>query len=291
MLTDDQISSYRQTGFLGLDPIFTRDEVAAMRAVTDEFVERSRAVTRNDDVFDLEPNHTPDRPLLRRLKDPERQHPVYDAAMRQPALLDRLAQLLGPDIRCESSKLNLKMPGSVSPVEWHQDWAFGACTNDDILTVGITLDEMRLENGCLFVVPGSHRADVLDHWLDGRFVGGITVAGYDPDAVPIELEAGGASIHHVRAVHGSATNTSRVPRRLLLFTYSAADAWPLTGIPDMAAYDARIVRGGPVAAPRLEKVPVRPWPRWSEHELGDKTSLFELQRALREPVQPRTETA
>jgi ectoine hydroxylase-related dioxygenase (phytanoyl-CoA dioxygenase family) len=285
MLTDDQISSYRQTGFLGLDPIFTSDEVAAMRAVTDEFVERSRAVTRNDDVFDLEPNHTPDRPLLRRLKDPERQHPVYDAAMRHPVLLDRLEQLLGPDIRCESSKLNLKMPGSVSPVEWHQDWAFGACTNDDILTVGITLDDMHVENGCLMVVPGSHRSDVLDHWRGERFVGAVTDPHLDTSgAMAIELSAGGASVHHVRAVHGSATNRSAVPRRLLLFTYSAADAWPLTGIPDMAAYNSRIVRGRPVAAPRLEKVPVRPWPHWSELELGDRTSLFELQRGLTDPV-------
>ena len=59
--------------------------------------------------------------------------------------------------------MNMKPAGTGSPVEWHQDWAFYPHTNDDILAVGVVIDDMRLDNGCLMVVPGSHHDPVLDH--------------------------------------------------------------------------------------------------------------------------------
>jgi hypothetical protein len=65
------------------------------------------------------------------------------------------------------------------------------------------------------------------------------------------------SFHHVRTVHGSAQNVSDKPRALLLYEFAAADAWPLAGVSDLDAFDARIVVGSPTLAPRLEKVPVR----------------------------------
>ena len=59
MLTPAQIQSYHDTGYLGVEGVFSPAEVAELRRVTDEFVEKSRAVTANDAVFDLEPSHTP----------------------------------------------------------------------------------------------------------------------------------------------------------------------------------------------------------------------------------------
>ena len=65
------------------------------------------------------------------------------------------------------------------------------------------------------------------------------------------------TIHHVRAVHGSALNTSNRPRRLLLFQYCAVDAFPLLGIPDWEKFNEYIVTGQPTKVPRLAPVPVR----------------------------------
>ena len=50
-----------------------------------------------------------------------------------------------------------------SPVEWHYDWAFYPCTNDDFLVVGVCIDDMNEENGCLMVMPGSHKGKIYDH--------------------------------------------------------------------------------------------------------------------------------
>ena len=247
-----------------------------LQRVTDDFVEQSRHVSEHTDVFDLEPGHSSAEPRLRRLKVPHRQHPTYDRALRNDDVLAILSQLLGDGVRYQNTKLNLKSPEYGSPVEWHQDWAFYPHTNDDVLAVGVAIDDMMLENGCLMVVPGSHRGPVLDHHQDGYFVGAVTPDGLAEKAVPIELRAGDISTHHARLLHGSAPNTSAHPRRFLLFEYSAADAWPLVGFTDLAEFDSRLLCGEPVLTPRMEPVPVRiPLPKHSRDG-----SIYEVQSTL-----------
>jgi phytanoyl-CoA hydroxylase len=276
-LDADAIATYRRDGFVSVGEMFTPAEMAAMNDAADEFVDRARQLTSSDEIFDLGPDHRPGRVQLRRIRDPERHHRSFAEAHRHARLLDELAYLLGPDIRAVAGKLNIKEPGASTVVEWHQDWAYGPRTNDDVLTVGIALGPMDRQSGCLEVIPGSHTGPVLDHERAGTFTGTVTDPSFVPNgAVPIELEAGDVSIHHVRALHGSAPNRSGRPRRLLLFSYAAADAWPLEGVPDPASFDSMMLRGSAPRAPRLERVPVRPMPRWDELE---GSSLFELQQS------------
>jgi ectoine hydroxylase-related dioxygenase (phytanoyl-CoA dioxygenase family) len=280
MLTQKQIDFYRASGYIGVEGVLSEQDILDLQRVTDEFVEKSRQATENTDVFDLEPGHTPETPKLRRLKNPADQHPVYDRMLRFDPILDIVAQLIGPGIRYNGHKLNMKSPEFGSPVEWHQDWAFYPHTNDDLLAVGIAMDDMLIENGCLMVIPGSHRGPVYDHHQKGKFVGAVTDPRFNPkEAVPVELRAGGISIHHVRAVHGSAPNTSSRPRRLLLNMYCAVDAWPLSGVKDWDQFNSYILRGEPTNVPRVEKVPVRmPLPQ------ADRTgSIYEVQSVLEKP--------
>jgi phytanoyl-CoA hydroxylase len=275
-LTPEQIDTYREQGFLAVRNVFTAEEVAELQRVTDEFVERSREVTAHTDVFDLEPGHTAADPRLRRLKAPHRQHPAYDRALRNEAVLAVVRQLVGDAVRYQNTKLNLKSPEYGSPVEWHQDWAFYPHTNDDVLAVGIAVDDMMLENGCLMVVPGSHHGPVRDHHQDGVFAGAVPADGLAEQAVPIELRAGDISVHHARLLHGSAPNRSQRPRRFLLFEYAAADAWPLVDFPGWEAFNERLLCGGPTATPRVEPVPVRiPLPKHAR-----EGSIYEVQSAL-----------
>jgi len=278
MLTADQIQFYREQGYLGLEGVFSADEIKELRHVTDEFVEKSRGVHSNDHVFDLEPSHTPETPRLRRFKDPIKQHEVYRRALQHPRVLEIVSQLIGPAITSNGNKLNLKLANVGSPVEWHQDWAFYPHTNDDLLAVGIAMDDSTLENGCLMVIPGSHLGPLRDHHQNGVFIGAVTDPDFrSDDAVPITLKAGGISIHHTRLLHGSSPNRSSNIRRLLLFQYCAADAWPLLPNKDpWETYVATLVQGEPVNGPRLESVPVRlplPEPKFSG-------SIYEIQRGL-----------
>lgn len=257
MLSTAEINAYHENGYLGVEGVFSDTEIRDLQRVTDEFVELSRGVNEHTDVFDLEPGHTADAPRLRRLKNPIDHHEVYNGAIRHPDVLDIVEQLIGKGVHTNGNKLNMKSAGFGSPVEWHQDWAFYPHTNDDLLAVGVALDDMRIENGPLLVIPGSHRDRIYSHHQDGAFVGAVTEdVPHADQAVPIELKAGGISIHHVRALHASAPNVSDRPRRLLLFQYCAADAWPLLGS-DWQKLAGSFLRGEPSNQPRLAEVPVR----------------------------------
>lgn len=280
-LTDQQIADYRKNGFIGVNDIFSEDEVAQLVEVTEKFVQQSAELTEHSEMFDLDfaAGHSPESPNFRRIKEPHVHHPVYEAAMRKEGLLDIIEQLIGPNIKLHHTKLNMKAPGGGAQVEWHTDWGFYPATNDDILEIGLTFDDMEIENGCLMGIPGSHTWPALDHHQDGYFIGAVSEDDFDmEEAVPIRLKAGGVSIHHVRTLHGSAPNISDRPRRLLLMGYQAADAWPLTGVADWDKWTADILRGEPTNQPRLENVPVRmPLPRMP----GGAGSIFELQENLK----------
>jgi phytanoyl-CoA hydroxylase len=158
-----------------------------------------------------------------------------------------LRDLWGPNIRFDTSKLNMKSAGFGAAVEWHQDWAFYPHTNDDLAAVGVMMDDMALENGALMIVPGTHRGPVFDHHVEGRFCGPMDPSRGDVDfneALPLTGRAGSITVHHVRVVHGSAPNTSSTERRLILLQYRAADAWPLLGFPDtLKVYEKLLVSG------------------------------------------------
>ena len=259
MLTVEQVETFNTDGYLSVDSVLSREELDELRRVTDEFVEQSRNVTENDATFDLEPGHTAESPQLRRIIRPVSKHPVYEKFVHHEDILNIVESLLGPNLRYHNNKMNMKNPGHGSAVEWHQDWAFYPHTNDDLLEVGIALDDMTEDNGALMVIPGSHKDKVWDHHQDGLFVGAVTDPTFQPDdAVSVTVKAGGITLHHVRMVHGSKPNESDKPRRMFFIGFYATDAWPLipTGY-SIEEMDKCIVRGEPTLEPRMKNLPVR----------------------------------
>src|SRR5688500_15470252 len=104
MLTREQIEYYQENGFLAVEGVYSRDEMAEAIAVIQELVERSRELSGHTDVYDLEPGHTADRPRVRRVKNPCAVHPVFDRLARSERLLDIVGALVGPEIRFHNSK-------------------------------------------------------------------------------------------------------------------------------------------------------------------------------------------
>lgn len=293
ILTEDQKREYEEVGAIVVPDVLSPEEVAALRRVTDGFVERARAVATHDAIYDLEDTHTPAMPRVRRIKAPHLHDPVYANLVRHPRIVEVLQDLWGPDIRFDTAKLNLKSAGFGAAVEWHQDWAFYPHTNDDLAAVGVMMDDMALENGPLLIIPGSHKGPVYDHHADGKFCGAMDPGKREVDyasAIPLTGRAGSITVHHVRAVHGSAPNLSNRDRRLLLFQFRAADAWPLLGFPaGLEAYDVLMVAGTPSIAPRLTPVPVRlPLPPADlqgsiyENQKGLKNRFFDVVKTAAE---------
>jgi phytanoyl-CoA hydroxylase len=261
MISDREVQTYKRDGVIVVPDVLGADTLNQLRSVIAELVAGSAKTLEHTDIYDLEPGHTAESPRVRRIKAPQKVHPLFDEIVRSASVLDILTKLIGPALRLHGSKLNMKSAQYGSPVEWHQDWAFYPHTNDDILAIGVLLDDCDLSNGPMLVTPGTHTGEVWNHHGDdGCFAGLI-----DPDLIKSEIEravpcmgrAGSMSFHHVRALHGSALNTSDRSRNLLLYEVAASDAWPLMGVKDFAEFNSHLLTGDPVVAPRMTGVPVR----------------------------------
>lgn len=278
MLSSKQINSYRDKGYLVLENQVTESWLTRIRAALAEFESIAVGMTESDERIDLEASHSADSPRIRRIKLPHRQIEACAKLMRDACILAPVRDLIGPNLRLHTSKLNLKSSGYGAAVEWHQDWAFYPHTNDDILAVGVLLDDMTAENGALMMLPETHRGPIYNHHANGRFVGAINPEELDISrAESIIAPAGSISLHHVRLVHGSDINRSNRDRRLLLFEITAADAFPIMGalskLPSIEEYDSRLLCGEGTLQPRLTPVPVRiPLP--APEDFG---SIYELQ--------------
>ena len=258
---DSLKGAYDRDGFVVVPDLLGPEAREELRGVIADLVAASAAVDSHTAVYDLEPGHAQAEPRVRRIKTPHKVHPAFDAVVRTRPVIAVLTELLGPDLRLKSSKLNMKAARYGSPVEWHQDWAFYPHTNDDLLAIGVMLDDMDLDNGPLCVVPGSHKGPIWNHHgEDGRFCGMVDPADIEREiasAVALTGRAGSMSFHHVRALHGSALNTSDRSRNLLLYEVAAADAWPLLGGGDIDEFNAQMLSGRPTVEPRMTSVPVR----------------------------------
>ncbi|MEM9279891.1 MAG: phytanoyl-CoA dioxygenase family protein [Pseudomonadota bacterium] len=274
---------YDEQGYLVVKNLFPDEMVEELRNATSRYVDSVADGVLAGELLDIFENED-GTPQLRRIISPEAFSKVYHRAMRHEPLVDLVEKLLGGTVRFDHGKLNFKPPSGGAAVEWHQDWAFYPQTNDDMLAIGIMLEDCTMENGPLMVVPGSHKGEVYDHHQNGTFVGGINASLLDgilDNAVPLTAPAGSISIHHVRTLHGSTTNHSDKNRPLLLFSYVAVDAFPVFHTFEWEEFNQRILRGEPTFEPRVEPVPIRvpnptPKPK-DEYATG---SLFDLQQGM-----------
>ena len=261
-LSGDQITFYREQGYLTVPDALDLGRVERLSSIVAQWTIDASGVSESDVFFDLEDSHQASDPRVRRFKRPVRNHPEFNALARSDAVLDLISPLIGDAIRISptDNKINIKAPEYGAAVEWHQDWAFYPYTNDDLLAIGVALDDCAEENGPLMVIPGSHKGPVHDHHTNGVFCGAIDPAtpGIDfSQAVPLTGRRGTMTIHHARTIHGSALNTSANPRRLLLIMFAAADAWPLLGVSDLEDFNSDMARGETTLVPRMTEVPVR----------------------------------
>jgi ectoine hydroxylase-related dioxygenase (phytanoyl-CoA dioxygenase family) len=131
---------------------------------------------------------------------------------------DAIGAILGPDVLVQSGRLLCKYPHDNSFVGWHQDGCYSGLNMFPSLTAWIALTDATPDNGCLRVIPGSHRSGVVPH-IETYASNNLTNHGeevsvpFDKDrAVDVVLEAGEMSLHHVNTIHGSEANRSETTR-------------------------------------------------------------------------------
>ena len=284
VLSESQIKSYQESGYLVLESHLPDEIIDSIRAEIGVFEDESRDMQVSNDRLELEDGHTSEQPRVRRIRLPHKISDVIRELMYSDFILAPARDLIGPDIRLHTTKLNMKSAENGAAIEWHQDYAFYPHTNDDILAIGVIIDDMESENGPLMVYPGSHRGPVYNHHVDDVFAGAFipSEVGLNPDdAVELKGPAGSISIHHGRMVHGSAQNTSTRSRRILFYEMMAADAFPIVGSltqwNGIEDYNTRMLCGEPTITPRLKDIPIRiPQP-----QPDVPVSIYEIQKGLK----------
>ena len=143
-------------------------------------------------------------------------------------LVEIASQLIGPNIKGATSQLTFKMRGNTAPFGWHQDNGYGQLDPFNTLTTLTALDDADVENGCLWVIPGSHKEGQIEVEMttEQKAAGReIVVEADESRAIPISVEAGDALILHCWMLHKSEGNKSKTrDRRILFLRYADADA-------------------------------------------------------------------
>ena len=206
MLTASQIEQYHEDGFVTPDYRLPEDVLKDIREAHGRLIERYPEVS--DYCSALLAFDT-----------------WYLTVARIPEILDMVAQVIGKDIALWNSSFFAKPARVGTKTPWHQDGEYWPIEPLATCTVWIAIDASTTENGCLRVIPGSHKSQRLAPHNANDAPGlalnlELDSAEFDEsEAVDIVLEPGQISLHDVYLYHGSEANRSDQPRRGMTLRY------------------------------------------------------------------------
>jgi hypothetical protein len=276
-ITEEQRKFYFKNGYLELQNFVPKSTLKELNKVTNQFINKSKKIKNSDRLFDLAPEHSNKKPLVRRIKRPDEQHSVY-WNFASGLIADLACDLAGPDVVFHHSKLNFKWFDDSDKVNWHQDIQFFPHTNYNVFTIGCYLEDTDMDNGPLGVLPASHEGKLYNQYDSaGNWKGALSkedVKNIDLSKVQYLMGAAGSiTIHNCRTLHSSPPSKSQNPRPLLLNCYSSADAKAYTPHPDKSKNAYRVVRGRQSLWAKHDPRPCLIPPDWS----GGYTSIYAAQ--------------
>ena len=220
---------YRDNGFLVIENALTTQEVNALREETVRICRGDRGLVRG--LPPVYPEDT-DEDVVRRticVHFPHKISPMIYDTLAHPAIVDVLTQTIGPNVKCMQSMLFIKASGKPGQA-WHQDEGFIPTRDRSLGAAWMALDDATTENGCLWVIPGSHKRGVI--WPhrehdDERFdcvVESFQFPYTDDDAVAVEVKAGSIVFFNGYLLHRSLPNRAQGGfRRSLVNHYCSAE--------------------------------------------------------------------
>ena len=261
-LTMQEKQAFEQDGYIVVKNAVDGKQLRSLQSEIKSWVEESKLHSEpygqptidGRPRFDMGVDHTALNPTLRRINNPSDISESYFQVMTSSKMVDMIVDLIGTNIKFHHCKINLKCPGANTTVHYHQDFAFTPHSNDDVVTALLLLDDVTEQNGCLMVVPGSHKGPMYSLYNGDQFVGRVndtTEQSLIKKQLPVVGSAGDVCLMHTRLAHGSAPNGSKNSRGLYICVYTAADAIPLAKNPMPSPNEGLIVRGTGTISARM----------------------------------------
>ncbi|MDX1931477.1 MAG: phytanoyl-CoA dioxygenase family protein [Capsulimonadales bacterium] len=227
MLTDEQVASFRERGFLNYGPALTAAETAGLK----EALERTlagKSAAQPERITNLSAGMGEENVVIQIVNMWEAE-PAFRQHLYNDRIVPMVAQLIGTDtVRVWHDQVQVKPPKTGGPTIWHQDHPYWPVIQPaDLVSAWVAIEDATIGNGCMWMVPGSHR------WgphRDGTVGSDPETWGPTPDRslvpedadltpVACEVPAGSVVFHHCLTWHGAPPNRSERNRPAIAVHY------------------------------------------------------------------------
>ena len=232
VLSLKEVNDFKQKGYLVQEGVYTDSDLDLLRQGLMAAIQNKCHQLMEQGLLDQDFSHEPFETRLTRIyqhnEEAGRQilgaiwSGIFDGpgilkALRHPPLIDRVSDLIGPDLVATSIyRIRPKVPGHLQgEVPWHQDagYSMAHCYNYEMITCWIPLVDVDRNNGCLWLIPAQHHLGIIEHYTDGH-AGYLEIASEDLPigAIPIEISAGSVLMMTGMTPHASFENKSDIVR-------------------------------------------------------------------------------
>ncbi len=219
MISHTDAEFYKEHGYLLVRNVFSTEEVGEMLEALERIINKA-AKSKFDGNATWQGDYIPQEELkklvLKGFHDVHYQEAAFTKAVIHPNMVSVLSRLIGPNVQLHHSKMLVKPPEKGAAFPLHQDYPYFPHANHSMLAASVHLDDSDIANGCLRVIPGTHKegplAHVGAHYLNHKQYP-ISMG------TPCEAKAGDVLFFNYLTIHGSDVNRSERPRRNVLFQY------------------------------------------------------------------------
>ncbi|MCW8132601.1 MAG: phytanoyl-CoA dioxygenase family protein [Planctomycetota bacterium] len=215
--TPQQMKQFKEEGYYISAPAF---DAKMLAEVTKEFDRLHREVVEKAAATGEEK-----RIRLARLRpfigEAHLKSDVLKEVVKAPVYTEACKALLGPDADLYYNQVVIKPPEQGMPFGWHQDTAYGPCEPMEYLTCWTAIGRAFVENGCVWIIPGSHKRGLLKHVRSEYSLDAVLED--EQGAIPVELEPGQVVIFNSLLLHKSGPNVSSEVRRAYVPQYHVSN--------------------------------------------------------------------
>lgn len=229
-LSPENIRFYKDAGYLIAPGLVDKEEISALKQETAKIFRGERGPIEGLIKID---DHESDSDVLKKyvaIHFPHKISAVIKASLTHQKIVDVLTGIVSPNVKCMQSMLFVKGPGKAGQA-WHQDEYYIPTRDRSLVGVWIAIDDASIENGCLWIIPGSNhpgymRPRVVNNSDEYADEDTIDVAGYAEDSIiPVEVKSGSVVFFNGYTLHSSKRNkTADCFRTALVNHYMSAES-------------------------------------------------------------------
>ena len=227
------VEKFKRDGYAPVGPVLTPEELERLRTAYDRIFSATEKPSSYRNLGQREgeaggaegEGPVPGSPgAVLQIIDMHRLDDAFLDIMHKPQIVDLASALMEtPNVSLYHDQALFKPPIHGDGVPWHQDNGYWKLDPPRAASCWFALDDADEENGCMGVIPGSHRAGEVGHQRAGQYIAQLKADADESLAVSVPLPAGSAMFHHCRTLHHTKPNLTPRQRRAWVIHFMPSD--------------------------------------------------------------------